>query len=272
MAAAYGYTNVDDAGFLSFLEELSKAEWGAIPTGEWEGERFTVVVGWDRVPAPVLWKLRLSWSIEGLAAVLAGAEGLAEVEGTWDSKQRVLKSKLDILYEEGNASIKAMVENARAKLLIGDGTGQTALKHHKEVQFGRKQLALVEKQPLRGDIESLGLTGTMDDIRRATDNLAQALGWDSEVDRRMAPSSQVRTAMSECSSAFNGVHDDLDWSIAHTPEGEERDRLTKLRRPLEKLLDRSRSGSRDDQPVLAPSGESPTSTPVDTQPREGGDE
>ena len=49
---------------------------------------------------------------------------------------------------------------------------------------------------------------------------------------------RMRDALQERSAAFNSIHDDLVWSIAHTPSGPERDKLEKLLEPFQSLLDR----------------------------------
>jgi hypothetical protein len=108
----------------------------------------------------------------------------------------------------------------------------------KEVDFGEKQLRLAEEKDLAADVKLTGLGPKLERIRTTTLALGKGIGRTPGKNRAPARWARMRDALQECSAAFNGNHDDLVWSIAHTPSGPERDKLEKLLEPFQSLLDR----------------------------------
>jgi hypothetical protein len=235
--AAYGYTSVADRGFVGFDGELNQGAWAEIATQAHENAAKNNAAALLDAPRPVVWKLRLRWVIAELLGVLA-APTLESLDKTWDAAQRRLFHHIAIGVDNDDAAVRAAADRLRTNLLSGTGTAQTQLSYEDEVDFGRKQIALTgEGGPLHADAKKVKIGNALADVHKATDSLAQALGR-SGGEKRKAPSKRLRDALAQCASTFNAVHDDLDWFIENTPAGANRDRLTALLSPLEKLLER----------------------------------
>ena len=236
--AAFGYGNVKDRAFVAFERELDDGAWKDIATDAYDAsakENASVLLN---APLPVIWKLRLRMGIASVLATLA-APNLGVLDNTWDASQRRLFHRIAVGIDDPNLAVRNAADRLFAGLLAGTGTAQTQLDYDAEVDFGRQQIALTrEGSPLAADAKKLKLGDTLEDIDKATEALAKALGR-GKGEKRKSPSHQLRKAVSECASSFNGVHDDLAWMIERTPKGVERDRLEALLMPLEALLTRN---------------------------------
>ncbi len=255
--AAHGYGNVPDRAFIAFDRELNDGAWNEISVVGIEDSAKQNIAVLLTTPLPVVWKLRLRW---GVAAVLAslGAPSIAKLDDNWDGSQRRLFHHIAIGIDSDNASVRAAADRLRMHLLSGAGTAQTQLSCDDEVDFGRRQIALTrEGALLAADAKKVKIENALADVQKATDALAEALGRTTG-EKRKPPSKQLRDALAECASAFNAVHEELNWFVARTAPGPERDRLNALRAPLEALLVRN-------EPVAvapaAPEAGTPSPTP-----------
>jgi hypothetical protein len=131
-----------------------------------------------------------------------------------------------------------------------------------EVEFGKKQLRLLEEKALAADLKLTGLGPKMDRIREATVALDKGTGRVPGKNRAKPRSIRVREALAECAAAFNSIHDDLVWAMAHSPSGPDRDKLEKLLEPLRAALDRAPATAAATPAVDAPAPAPHPATPA----------
>lgn len=240
--AGYGYSYVTDRGFTSFTRELSEGAWKdvSIKKHDSDGDPLVARSSLLDAPLPVVWKLRATWCIRGLAQAMgaATADDLVTLDAEWDSSQRALNLALLAAAEHREANQRAAAERLRGALLQGGGTAQTLLTYEKEVDFGRAQLDLAGKAPLAADVKATGIKVHLERIREATDALAEGLGRGPGQKRAGTRARRIRDALAACSAAFNTIHDELGWAIEHSKPGEHRELLAALHAPLLALLDR----------------------------------
>lgn len=238
--ARYGYSFVSDKGFVAFAHDLNEGAWKEVSIKKYDVPDRIPSLSLLEAPRPVVWKLRATWAIATLREILGGtsAEALAQLDADWDSAQRKLYYQLGSASEEKDGGKREAAERLRGALLKGGGTAQTTLSYDDEVDFGRQQLALVRNAPLAGDAKKAGLAAVIKQIEEATEALAKALGR-SPGQKRSAPRSiRLREALTECSAAFNWIHQDLVWTAEHTPPGPSRTQMDNLLAPFTALLSR----------------------------------
>lgn len=235
---AFGYSYVSDKAFVAFSHDLSEGAWKSVSIAKYDTPDQLLVPLAHDAPLPVLWKLRITWVLATLKQAL-GSGKLDELDSAWDSVQRRLHYRLAENAESKDPEIRQAAERLRAQLLQGGGTGQTMLDYDGEVDFGRQQLELVKETQAAADVKKLKLGDLLAEIAAATEALAVGTGRKGGTKRGGAPSTQQREALTACSAAFNGVHDDIAWFIEHTPSGPERDKYMELQAPFEALLVRN---------------------------------
>src|SRR5262249_37285312 len=150
----------------------------------------------------------------------------------WDSAQRALHHFLNSAAEDKKTAVKEAASRLQVALLKDGGTGQTLLSYDQEVDFGGNQIRLAAADSFAADVKTVGAEDHLHRIKAATEALAQGLGRRPGQNRSPARGRRVRDAVNNCVTDFNGVHDELDWAIAHTPAGEHRTTLENLRKPL----------------------------------------
>ncbi len=251
----YGYSYVTDKGFTAFLRELSEGPWKPVSIKKYDVPD-QLPAGLIEAPRPVVWKLRATWAIGALTATNGATttEALELLDGEWDSAQRSLSFAILGAAEHKDPERRAAAERLRKALLSGNGTAQTLLGYDEEVDFGRHQAEVTTKGPLVADVKAVELGPHLARIHEATEALARGLGREPGQNRAPARSKRVREALSGCSTAFNAIHEEIEWLLAHTPAGPARDNLTGLHAPLLALLDRypPRAGAAADAPVADP--------------------
>jgi hypothetical protein len=239
--AGYGYSYVTDKGFASFSRELEGGAWKdvSIKKHDADGDPPLAKSSLLHAPLPVLWKLRATWSIRGLARAMgsATADDLVRLDAEWDSSQRALNLALLTAGEHREPEHRAAAERLRSTLLLGGGTAQTQLSYEKEVDFGYSQLDLADKA-LSADVKATGIKPHLERVREATDALATGLGRVPGQRRTGTRARRIREALVACSAAFNAIHDQIEWTLEHSAPGKDRDELEALQAPLLALLDR----------------------------------
>ncbi len=164
---------------------------------------------------------------------------VTERDAEWDSAQRALNLCLATAAEHKDPAVREAAGRLRGALLKGAGTEQTTLSYDEEVDYGRQQLLRAAKDPLAADAKKIpGLRDHLARIDEATEALAKAIGRGPGQKRAAAPSKRLREAMSACVTAFNAIHDEIAWTVEHTPPGKVRDHLEALHAPFLALLDR----------------------------------
>jgi hypothetical protein len=238
--ARYGYSFVSDKGFIAFAHDLSEGAWKDISIKKYDVPDRMPSLSLLEAPRPVAWKLRATWAIATLREIMGGvsAEVLAQLDGDWDSAQRKLYHHLGSASEDKDAAKREAAERLRGALLRGGGTAQTTMAYDDEVDFGRQQLALLRSDPLAAAAKKVGLAAVIKQVEEATEALAKALGRGPGQKRSAPRSIRLREALTECSVAFNWIHQDLVWTAEHTPPGPSRTELDNLLAPFTALLSR----------------------------------
>ncbi|HLM76677.1 MAG TPA: hypothetical protein VK459_28445 [Polyangiaceae bacterium] len=236
----YGYSFVSDKGFVAFAHDLSEGAWKDISITKYDVPDRMPALSLLEAPRPVVWKLRATWAIATLREILGGAseEALAQLDGDWDSAQRKLYYHLGGASEDKDTGKRGAAERLRGALLRGGGTAQTTMGYDDEVDFGRHQLAILKGDPLAADAKKVGLAAVVKQIEESTEALAKALGRGPGQKRSSPRSIRLREALTECSAAFNWIHQDLAWTAEHTPPGAARTQIDNLLAPLTALLSR----------------------------------
>jgi hypothetical protein len=235
---AYGYSYVSDKAFVAFAHDLSEGAWKGVSIAKFDTPDQLLLPSVKDAPLPVLWKLRIAWVLATLKQAL-GSSKLDELDGAWDSVQRRAHHRLAEHAESKDVEVRQAAERLRGQLLQGGGTGQTMLDYDAEVDFGRQQVELAKEPQVALDIKKLKLGDLLAEIAETTEALARGTGRKAGLKRAGAPSAQQREALTACSAAFNGVHDDIAWFVEHSPTGPERDKWLELQAPFEALLARN---------------------------------
>jgi hypothetical protein len=239
--AGKGYSFVPEKGFIAIVRDLSEGAWKDVALKKYDApDRKLDGKLLMSAPRPVVWKLMLMWAVGDLQLALGMglAELLDRLDVDWDRVERRFHFAVAGAEEHDDPAHREAAGRVRAMMLMGNGTAQTNLGYDEEVDFGRQQVLLASKAPLSDDIKRLGLGGHVADIDNATEALAAGLGRAPGQKRATARSVRIREALVACSSAFNTVHDEIVWLLAHTVPGETHDLLTALLAPLEALLER----------------------------------
>lgn len=163
---------------------------------------------------------------------------LAQLDVDWDAGQRSFNSFTASAEDDADPEVRAAAERVRTAMLGGGGTAQTNLGYDDEVDYGRHQMVLASQEPLAADIKKIGAQKHVKRIAETTEALAKGLGRGPGERRAPTRSKRLREAMRACSTAFNVIHEDLEWLIEHTPPGKQREELEKLHAPFLALLER----------------------------------
>jgi hypothetical protein len=267
--AGNGYGNVVDTGFLSFAGALEEGAWKDISIKKHDSEEMLASTPLVTTPVAVKWKLTSAWGIRALVAAMS-VGNTADLDKEWDAAQRAFAAGVASEEDHQDPAYRAAAGRIRTALLSGAGTIQTQSDLDKEVDFGQKQLLLAEQKDLAADLKLTGLGPRLERIRAATLALGKGIGREPGKNRAPARSLRIRDALRECSGAFNLVHDDLVWAIAHTPSGPERDKLEKMLEPFQALLDRYPASPGATAGSVKPAFEpSPTETDAKDEPSTG---
>lgn len=232
-----GYGTVGDKGFVSFLEAFGEGDWKNIDIQPYDSEEMLLKASFVTLPALVQRKLEGTWAIRTLIQTMSVGNN-AELDSEWDAAQRSFAAGVASEEDHKEPAHRAAAGRLRTALLSGAGTLQTMLDLDGEYEFGKQQLLLAEEKPLAADIALTGLGPKLERIREATVALGQGIGRVPGKNRTKARSLRIREALQECTGAFNAIHHDLEWAIAHVPSGPDRAMLERLLAPLQALLER----------------------------------
>lgn len=249
--AGHGYSGVNDKGYGAFGAELKKSAWGGVSIKKYDSQDGNAQLALADAPMVVAWKLRATWGIRTLVQA-TGTDALVAFDDEWDSAQRAFNLRVGAAEEHQKPAVRQAATRVRASLLSGAGTAQTSLTYDQEVDFGRNQAELAGKAPLAADLETIGAGDALKRIHLATEALAGGLGRGANKGRAPARSQRVREALMACSTAFNGIHDEIVWALDHTRDQAERTRLEALLAPMQALLDRYPSAAATPAAPAAP--------------------
>ncbi|WP_437585755.1 hypothetical protein [Sorangium sp. So ce1000] len=239
--AGYGYSYVTDKAFSAFARELEQGVWKSVSIEKYDVPNRVPAALLLEAPRPVVWKTRARWAIAELDGALgvASAAELAELDAEWDSSQRALHMFLGSAAEHREPAHRDAAVRLRGALLAGAGTEQAGYGYDAEVDFGWHQVAIAERAPLAADVKKVGAAAHLKRIEEATAALAKGLGRGPGQKRAAPRSKRVRETMVACRTAFNAIHEEIDWLIEHTPNGKHREHLEALRAPFLALLERN---------------------------------
>jgi hypothetical protein len=269
--ARNGYGTVDDKGYVSFAGAFEEGAWKDISIKKHDSEEMIALSPFASTPAAIVWKLSGTWGIRRLVQAMSVGNSV-ELDNEWDSAQRSFSAGVASEEDHQDPAHRAAAGRIRTALLDGAGTGQTQYDIDKEYDFGKKQLRLAEEKDLAADLKLTGLAPKLERIREATLALGEGTGREPGKNRAKARSLRIRDALQECSAAFNGIHDDLVWAIAHTASGPDRDKLEKMLEPFQALLDRYPATATAASPATT-AGDAkaaPAATPADGKDPSGG--
>ena len=235
MGKGYGY--VEDKGFVSFSGAFGEGEWESIDIQPYDSEEMLVKAPFMTTPVAIQWKLSGTWAIRMLVRSMS-VGNTAELDSEWDAAQRSFAAGVASEEDHKDPAHRAAAGRIRTALLAGAGTGQTIFELDGEYEFGKQQIVLAEQKPLAADLKLTDLGPKLDRIREATLALGEGIGRVPGKNRAPARWLRIRDALQGCVGAFTSIHDGLQWAIAHSPSGPERDQMERLLEPFKALLER----------------------------------
>ncbi|MBK9264742.1 MAG: hypothetical protein IPM54_33780 [Polyangiaceae bacterium] len=167
-------------------------------------------------PLVVACKLRITWVLDELVSADGGSDSAEAADDGWDATQRKGGGLLYAASHDKDAAKRAAAGRLQKAFMKGAGSGQTKMKYHQEVDFGRNQLVLAKEPQNAADIALLGMEAWLVEVEEATETLATATGYGEGTARR--PYERKRAALSACSATFADVERQLAWVIRHGHE------------------------------------------------------
>jgi hypothetical protein len=232
-----GYGYVEEKGFVSFSGAFEDGHWKSIDIQPYDSEEMIAKAPFATTPVVVQWKLSGTWGIRTLVRSMSVGNN-AELDSEWDASQRSFAAGVAAEEDHKDPAHRAAAGRIRTALLSGAGTSQTILELDGEFEFGKQQLVLAEEKALAADLKLTDLGPKLDRIREATLALGEGIGRVPGKNRAPARWLRIREALQECVGVFTSIHDGLEWAIAHSPAGPERDTLEKMLEPFQALLER----------------------------------
>ncbi len=257
MGKGYGY--VEEKGFVSFLNAFGEGGWQGVDIQPYDSEEMLMKTSLATTPVVVQWKLSGTWGIRTLVRAMSVGNN-AELDNEWDAAQRSFAASVAAEEDHQDPAHRAAAGRIRTALLSGAGTSQTLLELDGEFEFGKQQLVLAEETALSADLKLTDLGPKLDRIREATVALGKGIGRVPGKNRAPARWLRIRETLQECIGAFTSIHDGLEWAIAHSPSGPERDKLEQMLEPFQALLERYPA------PAAAEAKAAPAPAPAPTVP------
>ena len=225
------FTHVPLAGFSAFGAHLLTGVWALVDSSAYEDPAKPL---WD-APTMVVVKVRLHRQVQGLLQAIAGAGGAKACDRAWDGCQKHLNRHLRLQAISNDPAKQQAVTRLQNLLLLGAGEGQTQLRYHEEVDFGRKQMLLVSQGQAATDVQLLGLGPIMAEIALATDALAAAIGYG---ETSAAPHLRRSKSTIACVTTFGWAAETLGWMIEHGGNSAQRELALSLHASLVELVER----------------------------------
>lgn len=225
------FAYVPHSGFAAFGATLSTSPWSLVDTSAYNDPAKPL---WD-APLLVAVKIRVSRAVHGVLVASMGAGSARTCDQTWDGCQKRLNHGIGIHLASADTTKRDAAMRLKSMLLLGAGEGQTRLRYQEEVDFGRKQIALVASGQGAADVALLGLASTMNEIQVATEALAQAIGHGETV---AAPHARRIKATASCVLTFGWAAEYLDWMVSQAGPGDERALAMSLLDSLQELAAR----------------------------------
>ncbi len=229
-------------GFAAFKATLATSPWSQVDTSAYNDPAKPL---WD-APLLVAVKVRVSRAVHGVLVASLGAGSARTCDQTWDGCQKRLNHGIGIHLASADNAQRDAALRLKTMLLLGAGEGQTRLRYQEEVDFGRKQVALVASGQGAADAALLGLTSTINEIAVATEALALAIGHGESV---VAPHARRSKAVASCVLTFAWAAEYLDWMVSQAGPGDERAVAMNLLDSLQELASRYPAPTRSPAPA-----------------------
>lgn len=239
------FSLVPIAGFAAFQSTMQQHPWTAVDASAYADPSKSL---WNASPL-VLSKVRLHRSIQQLLVTMLGAGGAKACDRRWDGTQKQLNGLLGAYAESGDPAKRDAAKRLQSLLLLGGGVAQTMLRYQEEVDFGRKQIALVAGGQGATDVATLGLGAIMNEMAVATEALATVIGHGETV---VAPHARRKKALARCVQTFGAVAEGLAWLIDQGSHGAERALAMELYVSFHELANRYALSKRESAPTEAP--------------------
>lgn len=230
MQIQYGFTSLTATHVIALTVELERGEWAsvdALPLDQLTPE----------TPTLVLLKSALIPCIQAvLKAELPDTISLDELDQRWDRAQRRLALRIQLAQHSEVAAERDAAALLAKELLSGpSGTQQTSLTYREQVEFGTRQLVMLDGERIAAAAALLDLAPYSADIRDANDALRLAIdGPNSLLEPRW---SRQRAALRAAAAQLNQAAATLD-TLAKNPDHDAQDRVARLKAPLTRMLDR----------------------------------
>ncbi|MBK9259552.1 MAG: hypothetical protein IPM54_06900 [Polyangiaceae bacterium] len=239
------FAYVPQAGFSSFGATLSSNPWALVDASAYDDPAKPL---WD-APMLVVIKVRMKRSVHGLLVAIAGAGGAKGCDRVWDGCQKQLNGMLGVFAASNDSVKRDAATRLQKTLLLGAGEGQTQLRYQEEVDFGRKQVALVSHGQGAADVALLGLSPMMTEIAAATEALAAVIGHGTTT---APPHMRRAKATAACSMTFGWAAESLEWIIEHGGNAPEREIAMAMHASLKDLVERYAVLAKPTQSTEAP--------------------
>jgi hypothetical protein len=226
------FTHVPATGFSAFHAKCTTGTWALIDISAYEGASATPL--WNASTLVVV-KVRTKKVVTELLHSIEGAGGAKGCDRIWDSCQKQLNGLIGVAAVSNDPAKRDAAGRLQKLLLLGAGEGQTRLRYQEEVDFGRKQAALVAQGQSASDVALLGLGPVITEIVAATNALAAAIGHDNSV---VAPHRRKAIATMACVSTFGWAAESLGWMVEHAGAGPDRELAEALLATLDELVAR----------------------------------
>lgn len=229
-----GYSHVTSDGYASFRDGLDQAPWSKIP--DLDGASGAALLG---APWLVGQKAALRWVLDALTVSISGeSRPIEAADAQWDSAQRRLHFALSEREASNDRATSDAAQRLRSSLLLNKGLSNTRLPYAQEVDAGLRQGQVAQQPAVQRDIQALGLQAHLGDVASATAQLQGLLKDTQGVTTRRR---SVHGSLQACHSAFNNVHDLLDFALDRLHQGDPQAvLLTECLATMQALLDRSR--------------------------------
>src|SRR5262245_25291286 len=151
------FTYVPAEGFIGLSNDLLQGAWGLVDATAFEGPDRTAAKPLCDAPFAIHLKLQLAWVLGALMAAKDGAGSAGDLDRSWDATQKRLRSRRDTAAADKDPKKCEAAGRLKKSLTIGSGgEGQTKLRYHQEVDFGRQQLRITSSGQAAADVALLG--------------------------------------------------------------------------------------------------------------------
>jgi hypothetical protein len=174
--------------------------------------------------------------VQAVRATSRDEEVLSQVDGRWDRIQRRWALALQSALFSSDAQDQAAAQALSDATLSGSGTEQTNWTYEREVEWGRFQAEQLSQGNMPAYVDRLHLREIAREMLETTEELARAIGRDSNEATMEARWAFERRVQRELAIVLNATMGYLDTMSHYTRDEEARAQLKALRAPLAAVL------------------------------------